>query len=285
MKKFFRILKKVLLALLVIWLIAVQGCDKWRTPDKTAIENFKKDGVTLTAHTENINGHKLHYVATGSDTLPTLIFVHGSPGSWNAFETYLKDVDLLKHFHLISIDRPGFGYSDFGYAEHMNKQCEIVSIVLRKLKHNKPMYLVGHSLGGPLIVELACKNPGLVNGLVLLAASVDPKAEEKEIWRNIIAYSPLRYLVPPILRISNDELMYFKKDVLEMPVMLPKIRCRVYIVQGDHDSLVPYENSFYAKSELNNAASVEMITLPGADHFIPWSNFSDIKKVLSRLNE
>lgn len=285
MKKFFRILKRILLALIVVWLIAVQGCDKWRTPDKTAVEDFKKAGVTLTAHTENINGHKLHYVATGSDTLPALIFVHGSPGSWNAFEAYLKDSDLLKHFYIISIDRPGFGYSDFGDAEHMNKQCEIVSVVLHKLKHNKPMFLVGHSLGGPLVVELADKNPDLVNGLVLLAGSVDPKAEDREIWRNIIAYSPLRYLVPPILRTSNDELMYFKKDVMEMPVMLPEIRCRVYIIQGDHDSLVPYENSFYAKSELTNATSVEMITLPGADHFIPWSNYEDIKKVLMKLNQ
>ena len=285
MKKFFRILKRILLALLVVWLITVQGCDKWRTPDKIAIENFKKDGVTLTTHSENINGHKLHYVATGLDTLPTLIFVHGSPGSWNAFETYLKDSDLLQHFRIISIDRPGFGYSDFGYAEHMNKQCEIVSALLHKLKHNKPMFLVGHSLGGPLVVELANKNPGLVDGLVLLAGSVDPKAEDREIWRNVIAYSPLRYLVPPILRTSNDELMYFKKDVMEMPVMLPKIRCRVYIIQGDHDSLVPYENSFYAKSELKNAKSVEMITLPDADHFIPWSNYGEIKKVLMKLNQ
>ncbi|MEO6289429.1 MAG: hypothetical protein ABIO76_05890 [Ginsengibacter sp.] len=42
--------------LLVIWLIAVQDCYKWRTEDKAAIENFKKAGVVLTAHTERING-------------------------------------------------------------------------------------------------------------------------------------------------------------------------------------------------------------------------------------
>ena len=77
--------------------------------------------------------------------------------------------------------------------------------------------------------------------------------------------------------------MYFKKDVLGMPVMLSQIGCRVYIIQGDHDSLVPYENSFYAKSQITNAASVEMITLPRADHFIPWSNYQDIKNVLMKL--
>jgi pimeloyl-ACP methyl ester carboxylesterase len=77
--------------------------------------------------------------------------------------------------------------------------------------------------------------------------------------------------------------MYFKKDVLEMPQMLSQIKCRVYILHGDHDSLVPYSNALYAKQKLVNAASVELITLEGADHFIPWTNYADIKKVFLRL--
>jgi pimeloyl-ACP methyl ester carboxylesterase len=224
-------------------------------------------------------------VSTGSDTLPVLIFIHGSPGSWNAFENYLRDNDLLQHFHMVSIDRPGFGYSDYGNAEHMNKQMEIISPLLQKLKNDKPMFLVGHSLGGPLVVELAYRNPELINAFVLLAGSVDPQAEEPEKWRSFISYSPLRYLVPAFLNPSNDELMYFKKDVLEMPLMLSEIRCRVYILHGNHDSLVPYANAIYAKEKMINAASVELITLEGADHFIPWSNYEDIKKVLLRLDK
>ena len=145
------------------------------------------------------------------------------------------------------------------------------------------MFLVGHSLGAPLILELACGNPGLINALVLLAGSVDPLAEKKEGWRPVISYSPLRYLVPAFLRPSNDELMYFKKDVLDMPQMLSQVRCRVFILHGNNDSLVPYFNALYAKEKLVNAASVELITLQGADHFIPWSNYADIKKVLLRL--
>lgn len=254
-----------------------------RMDDATAIKNFKKTGVLLTTHVDKINGNTLHWVSTGSDTLPVLVFIHGSPGSWNAFEEYLKDSDLLQHFYLVSIDRPGFGYSDFGYARHMDKQAEIVSLLLRKLKNNKPMFLVGHSLGGPLTVELACKNPALINALVLLAGSVDPGAEKPERWRPVISYSPLRYLVPVTLRTSNDELMYFKKDVLEMPLMLSKIACRVFILHGNHDSLVPYTNAFYAKEKLVNAASVELLTLPGADHFILWTNYRDVKKILLKL--
>ena len=285
MKKIWRTTLKIIVLLLIVWIIAAQSCNEMRVDDKTATENFKKDGIVLSIHNEKINGNSLHYVSTGSDTLPVLVFVHGSPGSWNAFENYLKDSELLRRFYIISIDRPGFGYSDYGDAQHMNRQAEIISPLLHKLKNNKQMFIVGHSLGGPLIVELACRNPGLIDALVLLAGSVDPLAEKKEGWRPVISYSPLRYLVPAFLRPSNDELMYFKKDVLEMPQMLSQVRCRVFILHGNHDSLVPYFNALYAKEKLVNAASVELITLQGADHFIPWSNYGDIKKVLLRLNE
>lgn len=284
-KKMTKTTMKVTGLLLLVWIIAAQSCNKMRIDDKTAIENFKKAGVELTIHAEKINGNTLHYVSTGADTLPLLVFIHGSPGSWSAFDQYLKDKDLLQHFHMVAIDRPGLGYSDYGDARHMNEQAEIVSTLLHQIKHNKPMFLVGHSLGSPLAAALACKNPELINAVVLLAASIDPKAEKKERWRKIISYSPLRYLVPSFLRPSNDELMYFKKDVLEMPYILSKIKCRVFILHGDHDSLVPYENALYAKSKLTAARAVVLITLQGADHFIPWTNYADIKKVLLKLNE
>ena len=67
-------------------------------------------------------------------------------------------------------------------------------------------------------------------------------------------------------------------------IMLSQIKCRVYILHGEHDSLVLYENALFAKKNLVNAKSVELITLKDEDHFIPWTNYKDIKKVLLQLN-
>jgi pimeloyl-ACP methyl ester carboxylesterase len=44
------------------------------------------------------DGHNLHYIETGNAQKPTLIFLHGSPGSWNAFKEYLQDTTLLKKY-------------------------------------------------------------------------------------------------------------------------------------------------------------------------------------------
>lgn len=162
---------------------------QFKISDSDAVKQFDKAGVQLTAVTTRVDNRFMHYAKTGSDTLPTIIFVHGSPGSWNAFADYMKDKDLLDKYRMISIDRPGFGYSDFGKAEPMQEQSALISPLLAEWKNGKAVYLVGHSLGGPLIIQLYADNPGMIDGLVLLAASVDP-AEEKEKFGEVCLMVP-----------------------------------------------------------------------------------------------
>ena len=40
-----------------------------------------------------------------------LIFVHGAPGSWDAFKDYLTDEDLKSKARVVAYDRPGYGGS------------------------------------------------------------------------------------------------------------------------------------------------------------------------------
>ena len=110
-------IKKILLSfaiVLIAWLVAAQFIMKFRISDSEAKKNFSHDGVILFTETIAAAGCKLHYAKTGSDTLPTLFFVHGSPGGWIKFGKYMRDKELLKKYRMVSVDRPGFGYSEFG---------------------------------------------------------------------------------------------------------------------------------------------------------------------------
>jgi pimeloyl-ACP methyl ester carboxylesterase len=184
---------------------------------------------------------------------------------------------------MISLDRPGFGNSDFGAAISVTEQSVSIGLLLDSIQNNQPLYLVGHSLGGPLAVKLAAHYPKLVSGAVLLAASVDPEEEAKERWRPIMKAVPFRYLLPGAFRPSNIELWAFKKDVLTMPADLDAITCPIVIIQGMKDDLVPPGNAFYAQKKLVHAASVKMIMIDSANHFIPWMNYSTIKQALLQL--
>jgi pimeloyl-ACP methyl ester carboxylesterase len=246
--------------------------------DTAAQKEFSNNGVALKFQTSQIEGTGIHYAITGQPDKPTLFFIHGSPGSWTAFKKYLIDTELLGHYRLISIDRPGYGQSNFGKVMNMTDQARIIGLLMRQLQNGQKFYVIGHSLGGPLAVKLAAENRDIVSGAILIAAAVDPNEEAPERWRHLLASFPFYFLLPRILRTSNAETMDFKKDVLTIPADLQHITCPVLIVQGFQDSIVPPGNAFYAQKQLVHSSKVVLVTFKDANHFIPWTRFEEIKK-------
>ena len=285
MKVFFMKSMIVFGIILIAWIVFAQSCMTFRKADGEMRKEFESKGVVLKTVTEKIDGRNIHYAQTGQDSLPTLVFIHGTPGSWNAFANYLVDSDLLQKYRLISIDRPGFGYSDFGRAENLRRQSELISPLLYKLDNGQPVYLIGHSLGGPMIILLAADNPNYVDGLVLISGSVDPAIEKPEKWRPLIFNTPLNLFVPGAFKPSNVELWYLKTDLVKLEEAYKKVDCPVYFIHGEQDTWVPPGNVSYAKKMLVNAKSIEEHMLPGGNHFIPWTKYKEIKEVLLHLND
>ena len=278
--------KKMLLLsglFLISWLLFAQSCMSFRKSDADAKTEFAKDHVTLRTSTMKVDGRHIHYASTGNDSLPTLFFIHGSPGSWDAFAEYMKDSLLLKKFRMVSIDRPGFGYSDYGMAQHLDVQSLWISPLFGILGNHKPMFLAGHSLGGPMVIKLGADNPGFFSGIVVISGSIDPGEEKPEKWRPWLFKTPLNYFVPGAMRPSNEELWYLKKDLVQLEKDFSKITCPVYFIHGAMDTWVPPGNVEYGKKLLVNAPEVETTLIPGANHFIPWSKFTEIRSVLLKL--
>jgi pimeloyl-ACP methyl ester carboxylesterase len=270
--------------LLLLWLIFAQSCMTFRKDDGEAKKEFSKENINLTTATIIVDGHHLHYAVAGGDSLPTLYFVHGTPGSWDAFEDYLKDKELLKKFRMVSIDRPGFGHSDYGNPEHLARQSELISPLFQILNNRHPMFIAGHSLGGPMVVKLVADNPTLFTGMVIISGSIDPAEEEPEKWRPILYKTPLNYFVPGAMRPSNEELWYLKKDLIDLRSDFARIYCKVYFIHGASDTWVPPGNVAYGKKMLIHASQIEETLIPGANHFIPWTKFETIKSVLLKLD-
>ena len=261
----------------------VPACLSFRANEQKEIQRFGKAGLELVPGFYRVNGIPMHYVQTGLDTLPTIIFIHGTPGSWTAFREYLKDPALLANYRLVSVDRPGFGESDYGYAYHLEEQSILLRPLVDHLSNGKPIYLAGHSLGGPLVVKMAADDPGAYAGIMLISASVDPALEPAESWRRWFAGPPLQSLLPGAFKQSSTELFYFKKDIYPLAADFARITCRVSIVHGDADRWVPVGNAAYARSKLVNARSIHTVIIPGGNHFIPGTHQADITKELIAL--
>lgn len=256
---------------------------KMRWTDKKSGKIFAAKNVPLELHDTLIGKTHIHYAVTGSSTLPTLVFIHGSPGSWFHYHKYMLDPDLRKKYRIISFDRPGYGHSNYGEALHLQDQCRLMMTVLKGLKNDQPMILFGHSYGGAVVAKLAADAPGMFKKILIAAGSLDPALEKKETWRHLMENKPLSWFLPGAFRQSNTELLYLKKDLVLLAANLHKITDHVQFVHGDKDTWVPIENVAYCLKMMVNAASTHSDTIRGVRHQIPWQRRKELKKILLEL--
>jgi pimeloyl-ACP methyl ester carboxylesterase len=271
--------------LMLAWLIFAPGCMTFRISDETAERQFRRKGLELKTATYQVNGSDVHYVMVGLDTLPTLVFIHGTPGSWSAFKDYLQDPALLFHYRIVSVDRPGFGYSDFGNALHLGDQSLYLMPLMREINNGKPIFLAGHSLGGPLVVKMAADDPGCFQGIMLISGSVDPALEPRESWRHTASKFPFNLFLPGAFKPSNTELLYFKKDIQLLADDFSKVTCDVYIVHGAKDKWVPVGNADYARRKLINARRIETLIIDDGTHFIPFNRKAQVVDAMLNMGD
>jgi len=250
--------------------------------DISAKQQFSAKGIDLFTNTISVQNHNIHFAKTGKDDLPTLLFIHGTPGAWDAFANYMADSLLLTKFRMISVDRPGFGYSDFGKVYNLATQSSILNDWIKHFDNGKPVYLVGHSLGGPMIIKMSADAPSMYKGLVIISGSIDPKEEKAEKWR-LLYKTPFNYLVPGAFKPSNQELWYLKSDLVDLQKDFAKIVVPVYFIHGSKDTWVPPGNVEYGKKLLVNAPAIGEMMLEGGNHFIPWTPYKEIRDVLAQL--
>jgi pimeloyl-ACP methyl ester carboxylesterase len=280
LKTFLKVFFVVVVCALVSHFIG--GCMEFRMSSRAMddyYEGYKKpELVSFSFEDRTVN-----YAEAGDRTKPLVMFVHGSPGSWSAFADFLRDSVLITNFHMIAPDRPGFGYSNFGKAEpSLKKQSEFLYQILKRYPEKKAI-LVGHSLGGPVIAQMAMDYPESVKGLLFVAPSIDPALEPDEWFRPLLRNFVIRTFTPISLAVSNEEIIDLKEELEMMVDGWRSLHTPVYMLQGDEDTLVPMENAYYPGRFMPDSL-IHIQLLDGVNHFIPWSHPQEIVKGIYYLN-
>jgi len=250
---------------LAMFFCFLQSCTTFKNDDPMAGSKFP----AVNKYYQTRLG-EIHFVAVGDSTLPPVLFVHGSPGSWDAYSGFLKDSVLQKKAYLMSVDRPGFGESSETAVKTLAGQVEALLPIMQSL--NQKVILVGHSLGGPIVARFAMDHPEYVQGLVLAAASVSPQLEPTNWYRYILGAPPVLWIIPRPFESSNDELLPLKKELEKMSDSWYKIKCPVVVIQGGKDVLVPAGNADFIEKKLKGRVPLTMIRKKSMNHFIPWSD-------------
>ena len=239
-------------------------------------------------HQMGIQGVKMNYAEIVSDSLPVAFFVHGSPGSWGGFIDFMKDTILLKKVKIVAVDRIGFGDSDLGNGEKsLIVQAKLLKPIMAKYKKSgKKIILIGHSLGGPMIVRMAMDYPELIDNLIIVAGSIAPDLEPNEKWFRIpMDFMPIKFLIPASFRAYSHEILYLKPELEKMLPLWKNIRQPIIVIQGGKDILVNPKNADFAEKMLVNAKSLETVRVDTMNHFVPWSHPNLIKKAILEFRD
>ncbi|MEN7548290.1 alpha/beta hydrolase [Rapidithrix thailandica] len=257
---------------------------QFRTSDKQITKSFSSKSFAYTIEKYTYQGHQIRYVSTqlkAQKPKITLLFIHGAPGSSDAFYTYLQHPKLLAHARLVSVDRPGYGYSDFGKSiTSIQEQARLLQPILQKFHSaSHPVVLVGHSYGGTIAARLAMDFPELANHLIMLSPAIDPDLEKIFWFSNLPRTFPFHWLSPRSFKVAADEKFTHEEELREMLPYWEKICIPVWHVHGNKDQIVPYLNVEFSRKMLGHVP-LKIISLPNANHFIPWKEEKQIISII-----
>ena len=135
----------------------------------------------------------LHYIETGNPRGPVLLFLHGITGSRRYWQ---KKVQPLGRDHrLIIPDLLGFGLSPKPYLEYTIDvfRDSVRNFVEEIDLASRPLFIVGHSLGGLIALEYAARYRSHVRRMILLSLPrfSDPATAHALFWRGSPHYRRL----------------------------------------------------------------------------------------------
>lgn len=247
-----------------------------------SIDSSAAELERVTLQAEALEGAEIHALRGGSPENPRVIYIHGTPGNSTNFSRYVAEP--VEGLEAVAVDRPGFGRSrPRGAVEQLSDQAAAIEPFLVEREGRWPI-LVGHSFGAPIAARVAAEHPERVGGLVLVSGSLDPELEQVLLIQHIGNFAFMPLLLPRWARNANRELICLEPELRALSDQLDLVRCPVVIVHGTSDRLVPYENVSYARTRLGDEV-IQVVTLEGADHFLPWRFEPVIRRSVERLRD
>jgi 2-hydroxy-6-oxonona-2,4-dienedioate hydrolase len=181
-------------------------------------------------------GVRTRYIEAGDKTAPTVVFIHGIGGSWEAFCANIGPYS--EHFHVLALDNLGSGftakpeqpiYEMKDYIRHLKDFLDVMGV--------DKTSLVGVSMGGWNAINFAHTYPDRVEKIVLCAASGLQR--------------PPNFMPPAAASISND-----RKAAIENPTWENISRIFEDLMFHPHkrlDDFIKLRQTVYRQPEMKDA--------------------------------
>jgi len=207
---------------------------------------------------------------TGRPDGPDYVLVHGL-GMAHEYWDGLADA-LAASGTVWALDLPGFGDApEPDEPLSMDEAGELLAELLAAEGIERPV-LVGHSTGAQVVAETAAQHPELVDRLVLIGPTVNPR--ERTLAKQTLRFlQDVAVLNPKVLAIGLD--LYAEagprwylanlRPMIEhhLELTLPRISADTLVIRGEHDKVVP---RYWAEEIAALVPSGHFAEVPGRGH-------------------
>ncbi len=231
-----------------------------------------------------VQGHRVHYYDfAGQGSGPPIVLVHGLGGSANGW--YRLIAPLGKRFsRVLALDLPGSGFSPVPEGGPLPTPAllEVLRGFLQTVA-GAPVFLVGTSLGGAMVLTLTHDSPELVRALGLVAPAgaemtqekltalfeamdVRTPAQARALTRRLFHRAPLSLLLfASQLRhvYSSPAVKAFISEVKAADVLAPRtlreVSVPTLLLWGKSEKLLPADGVDYFRAHLPPHAQIHVI--------------------------
>lgn len=276
------------LLLLAIPIICTGCFSSFVMTEREIAEHYKNKPVKPTFFTIQNDSVSLYCATTGADTLPPLLLVHGAPGAWYGSRNLLDDTVVQKQYHIIAVDRPGYGKSRFRGKRKAVTSIETQAIAiheaLRLNRSSKTGVVMGSSFGGPIAAKIAIMYPERFHQLVMLAPAIDPDNEKYWWFHHFIRGGVIRAMMPRFVNNATDEKMAHVEELRKLLPEWSNLSIPITMVQGGEDNIVYPSNLDFAKKQLLGKPA-EFVFLPGSGHMIRSQNPDVVRSIVLKARK
>lgn len=280
MSTFKKIMKISLITLFILLagFFLLLGCMTFRKSDSSLKKEMVKNHIKFNIEYDSFENKRFRYLEMKNHIdAPTLIFVHGTPGSATAFTNYFEDTLLTNYYNILIVDRPGYGYSDYGHYLPLNDQAKwIKHLVIEKFKY-KPVVLIGHSFGGPIVARAACLLDSNIIGTIMIAPALDPENEKYFWFGKLGIWKGTKWMISKALRVSATEKYSHVESLKEIEPGWSTLKTPILHIHGDKDKLVPFINMDYSKKVFDTAI-LETQVWQNDGHLIPFTKPTELSQ-------
>ncbi len=218
-----------------------------------------------------------------------LVFVHGS----GCNKTFLQSIqEFVSEYNCYFIDLPGHGDSDntgYNTENYMNAISNFVSDL-------DNVILLGHSLGGTLVLGVTARNIPCVKGSVIISSGASyPKLDKeymKKIHNGIIdmdyVLECLGHMDDPgvqeaVSKIGPEEVIiedFLIDEHVNVEPCLKDIKVPITIVTGGDEILTLVEYSELIHNKVKNS---KLYIIPKTRHMLPVVRRAEVAKIIKEL--